>query len=89
MVYLAQRSVMSKVNWLLKEVMERHRITNRELAIKLGKHETAISRLKLAKTLPAIGGEEVISISDALTELLQARGYDVQVSPKELLSFED
>lgn len=77
------------MRWLLAELMERHRITNKELAAKIGRHETAVSRLRSADTLPAIGGEGIVRISIALTELLQERGYHASVLPKDLIRFED
>lgn len=60
-----------KVSWKLRETMARRKITNKDLAEKLGSHPVSISRLKAPDILPAIGGEEIERIRAAINELSQ------------------
>lgn len=59
----------SRVNWKLREVLARRKITNKALAEKMGVHPTNISRLKSRDTLPAIGGDEIERFRIAITDL--------------------
>lgn len=59
----------SRVNWKLREVLARRKITNKALAEKMGVHPTNISRLKSRDTLPAIGSEEIERFRIAITDL--------------------
>jgi putative transcriptional regulator len=65
------RSEVSKVSWLLRQVMAHRRITNKALAERLGKHPTTIARLKAQDALPEIGGAAIEEIRAAITELSQ------------------
>jgi putative transcriptional regulator len=59
----------SKVSWLLRQVMAHRKVTNKALAEKLGKHPTTIARLKAQDTLPEIGNDAIEEIRVAITEL--------------------
>lgn len=52
--------------WRLRELMARKKVTNRELAKDLGRHETSISRLKSGDRMPQIDGEMLEEICKAL-----------------------
>lgn len=52
--------------WKLREIMARKKITNRELAKRLGLHETSIARLKASDTMPRINGKSLKNICRAL-----------------------
>ncbi len=54
------------LRWRLREVMARDRVTNRELAERLGVHETSVSRLKTSDTMPRIDGEQLEKLCRAL-----------------------
>jgi DNA-binding Xre family transcriptional regulator len=60
---------MATIQWRLKEIMQTRRITIQALADELGVHRTTIIRWRDANTLPAIDGEQVDIIADALTKL--------------------
>lgn len=76
------------VKWRLRDVMERYRVTNKELGDRLGRHATAISRLRQAEKLPAIGSDDIEELADAISKLLHERGIDDQVTAKDLIGFE-
>jgi putative transcriptional regulator len=76
------------LKWRLREVMARGKITNRELAQELGRHEGSISRMKNAEQMPRIDGAELNDLCNALTRILQSRGgSDVVVTHKTLLEY--
>lgn len=82
MVILAEKSML---RWRLRELMARGRITNRELAERLQKHETSISRMKNSDTMPRMDGDELNSLCNALTELFRERGQDVVITHVNLI----
>lgn len=82
MVILAEKSML---RWRLRELMARGRITNRELAERLQKHETSISRMKNSDTMPRMDGDELNSLCNALTELFRERGQDVVITHVNLM----
>ena len=53
------------LRWKCREVMARYNITNRELAQRLGKHETSIPRLKKDK-MPSMTGDDLEILGKAL-----------------------
>lgn len=57
------------IRWKLAELMARHKVTGRDLAQKLGKNESSITRLKGAVKLPKLGGDEVEALLIAIEEL--------------------
>ncbi|MBW4469243.1 MAG: helix-turn-helix transcriptional regulator [Stenomitos rutilans HA7619-LM2] len=63
----------SRVSWLLRQVMAHRKITNKALAERLGKHPTTIARLKAQDTLPEIGNAAIEEIRVAITELSKDR----------------
>lgn len=82
MVILAEKSML---RWRLREIMARGRITNRELAQRLHKHETSISRMKNSDTMPKMDGAELNSLCKALTELFRERGQGVVITHVDLI----
>ena len=54
------------VQWKLREVMARKRMTTVRLAKILGVHENTIYKWRIADVLPAIGGETLERICNAL-----------------------
>ena len=54
------------LRWRLREVMARGKVSNRELAKRLGVHETSVSRLRGADTMPRIDGETLEQLCKAL-----------------------
>ena len=77
MVILAENSML---RWRLREIMARGRITNRELAERLHKHETSISRMKNSDIMPRMDGDELNSLCNALMAILRERGQDVVIT---------
>jgi putative transcriptional regulator len=75
------------LRWKLREVMARGKITNRELALAMQVHETSISRLKTADTMPRIDGETLNNICFCLTKLLKAKGLDLVITPMDLFDY--
>jgi DNA-binding Xre family transcriptional regulator len=84
MVYSKEKSML---RWRLRELMARSRITNRELAQYLSRHETSISRMKNSDTMPRMDGEELNSLCNALTAILRNRGQELVISHQDLLDF--
>ncbi len=82
MVMLAERSML---RWRLREVMARGRITNRELAERLQKHETSISRMKNSDVMPRMDGDELNSLCNALTAIFRERGQAVVITHMDLM----
>lgn len=66
---LLMQSEVSRVSWLLRQVMAHRKITNKALAERLGKHPTTIARLKAQDALPEIGSAAIEEIRVAITEL--------------------
>lgn len=60
------------IKWRCRELMARYHISNRELATRLGRHETTIPRLKRDK-MPRLNGDELY----ALCKALQCRPVDL------------
>jgi putative transcriptional regulator len=82
MVLLVEQSML---RWRLREIMARGRITNRELAQRLHRHETSISRMKNSDTMPKMDGDELNILCNVLTEMLKERGQDVVITHVELI----
>lgn len=81
-------SDVGKVKWKLREALARRKVTNAALAEKIGRHPTAVSRLKSQDILPAIGGEEISKICDAITELTVDNSFG-PCSLSELIELDD
>jgi putative transcriptional regulator len=57
------------IRWKLSEVMARHRVKGKDLADFLGISTNAVSTLKNAEIMPAIGGERWEQICDGINKL--------------------
>lgn len=77
------------LRWRLREVMARAKISNRELAAELGRHETSISKMKTTDTMPRMDGEDLSALCKALTRLCQARGIEKPVTPNDLIEWSE
>lgn len=75
------------LRWKLREVMARGKLTNRELAQTMGVHETSISRLKTADTMPRIDGDTLNHLCNSLTKLFRAKGQEAVITPMELFDY--
>lgn len=53
------------LRWKCREVMARYNVSNRDLALRLGKHETSIPRLKKDK-MPTMSGDDLNALCRAL-----------------------
>ena len=67
--------------WKLAELMARHRVTGKELALALKCSENTVSTWKKAETLPMIGGDRLDEIASAISSLSkiggQVKGVDL------------
>ncbi|MCC0175817.1 helix-turn-helix transcriptional regulator [Waterburya agarophytonicola K14] len=75
------------LRWKLREVMARAKITNRELAAELKVHETSVSRMKTADTMPRIDGDTLENLCNCLTKLYKEKGINEIVMPAALFEF--
>ncbi|MDJ0590012.1 MAG: helix-turn-helix transcriptional regulator [Pleurocapsa sp. MO_226.B13] len=75
------------LRWKLREVMARAKITNRELAQALGVHETSVSRMKTADTMPRIDGDTLDNLCNCLVKLYKDKGISEIVMPSDLFEF--
>ena len=75
------------LRWKLREVMARAKITNRELAKALSVHETSVSRMKTADTMPRIDGDTLDNLCNCLIELYKEKGINEIVMPADLFEF--
>ncbi len=75
------------LRWKLREVMARVRMTNRELAQVLRVHETSVSRMKTADTMPRIDGETLNHLCNGLNHIYRSKGVDVIISPADLFEY--
>ncbi len=75
------------LRWRLGEVMARARITNRELARVLGRHESSLCRLKAAETMPRIDGHHLDHLCNSLNHLYRNKGVKIVVSPADLFEY--
>jgi putative transcriptional regulator len=69
-----------EVKWHLNLIMARWHISNGDLAKQMGRHPTSISRLRTAKAMPRMGGEDLQKLCDALAALSRA-----DIGPADLL----
>ncbi len=79
---------MIKTTWVLREVMARYKVKNKELAVALDRSETSISRIKTVDEMPELNGSELDNLCNALTKLLKSRGIDKTIYPSDLLTSE-
>lgn len=70
----------SVLPWRIGEVMARHRITNKALAKRVGRHETSVSRWRTAEEMPRLSGSELGALCQALSDLA-----GVKILPSNLL----
>jgi putative transcriptional regulator len=75
------------LRWKLREVMARAKITNRELAQALKVHETSVSRMKTADTMPRIDGDTLDNLCNCLIKLYEEKGINQIVMPTDLFEF--
>ena len=75
------------LRWKLGEVMARARMTNRELAKVLGLHETSVSRMKTAETMPRIDGDSLNHLCNSLNHIYRKKGVKTVVSPADLFEY--
>ncbi len=75
------------LRWKLREVMARVKMTNRELAQVLGVHETSVSRMKTADTMPRIDGDTLNHLCNSLNHIYRDRGVGVVISPADLFEY--
>lgn len=75
------------LRWKLREVMARAKITNRELATALNVHETSVSRMKTADTMPRIDGDTLDNLCNCLIKLYKEKGINEIVMPADLFEF--
>jgi len=75
------------LRWKLREVMARAKITNRELATALNVHETSVSRMKTADTMPRIDGNTLDNLCNCLIKLYKEKGINEIVMPTDLFEF--
>lgn len=75
------------LRWRLAEVMARVQMTNRELAKVLGTHETSVSRLKTANTMPRIDGDKLEHLCNCLNYLYRTKGVDLVIYPGDLFEY--
>lgn len=57
---------MGKIRWRLRVVMADRKMTNKTLAQIMNMNPVSISKLKNADDMPAIGGETLAKLCDAL-----------------------
>ena len=67
--------------------MARGKLTNRELAHSMGVHETSISRMKTADTMPRIDGDTLDNLCNSLTKLYREKGINEIVVPADLFEY--
>ena len=75
------------LRWKLREVMARAKITNRELALALNVHETSVSRMKTADTMPRIDGDTLDNLCNCLIKLYKEKGINQIAMPTDLFEF--
>ncbi len=75
------------LRWKLREVMARVKMTNRELAQVLGVHETSVSRMKTADTMPRIDGDTLNHLCNGLNHIYRTRGVGVVIYPADLFEY--
>ncbi len=75
------------LRWRLREVMARAKITNRELALALNVHETSVSRMKTADTMPRIDGDTLDNLCNCLIRLYKDKGINQIIMPADLFEF--
>lgn len=75
------------LRWRLREVMARAKITNRELALALNVHETSVSRMKTADTMPRIDGDTLDNLCNCLIKLYREKEIEQIVMPTDLFEF--
>ena len=57
------------IKWKLAELMARHKVTGRDLAQRLGKNESSITRLRGAVKLPKLSGDDLEKLLLAIEQL--------------------
>lgn len=75
------------LRWKLREVMARAKLTNREVAHEMEVHETSVSRLKTADTMPRIDGNTLDNLCNSLTKLYRKKGIKKTIMPADLFEY--
>ena len=75
------------IRWKLRELMAKYKITNRQLAEALDKHETSISRIKTSDTMPRLDGEQLNDICQGLTICLWKKRINRLITPEDLIEY--
>jgi DNA-binding Xre family transcriptional regulator len=75
------------IRWCLSEVMARYDITGVQLAKKMGITDTAVSRMKKRKSMPALGSDRLAKLCDALNDLIRESDQKVTVTPADLIFY--
>ncbi|NET08270.1 MAG: helix-turn-helix domain-containing protein [Merismopedia sp. SIO2A8] len=79
---------MKMMKWKLAELMARHRVTGRDLAKKIGKHENSITRLKGETSMPKISGEDLETLLLGIEELAEESTKNRPLQLSDLLEWE-
>jgi len=72
------------IRWRLAEVMARHKVSSKDLALELDISSNAVGNLKSADTMPRIDGKRLEQICDAISKLSR---ISERVSPHDLLEW--
>ena len=57
------------IRWKLNEVMARYRLTNDQLGKQMDRHVTSVSRLRAARKMPRMNGDDLDKLCSVLTGL--------------------
>ena len=72
------------IRWRLNEIMARHRVLAKQLAIDMNTSDNAISNLRRAESMPRIDGKKFDRLCASLTRLSKIRE---PVTPYDLIEY--
>jgi putative transcriptional regulator len=72
--------------WKMSELMARHKVTGKAMALFLGLSEPTIGRWRNSETMPAIGGDRLEGIAAAISALSKTK---VKIKIMDLIEEED
>lgn len=75
----------TRCRWSLDAVMTRIGIKNTDLADRLGKHQNSVSRMR--RKMPRMDGDELAALLNALNDIYEERGLEVQIGIPDLLPY--
>jgi DNA-binding Xre family transcriptional regulator len=75
------------IKWKLAELMARHRIKAKDLAIQLEINPTAVSNLKSARTMPRFDGDRLSQLLTALNQLADKKTIESPIGLLDLLEY--